>query len=94
MGKVSAVGQVHAHYCVARLKKGKLDSHVGLCAGVGLYIGIGAAEKLLCPLTGQLLCNVHALAAAVVALSRVAFSILVCHDASVCLKNSIGYVVL
>ena len=94
MGKVSAVCQIHAHYSVARLKECKLDSHVGLCAGVGLNIHISAAEKLFSPLPSQLLGDIYALAAAVIALSRVAFGIFVCHYASVGLKHGVGNIVL
>ena len=94
MGKVTAVGQVHAHYCIARLKKGKLDCHVSLCSGVGLNIHVSAAEKLFSPFPCQLLCNIYTLAAAVVPLSWVAFGILVGHDTAISLKDSVGNVVL
>ena len=51
---------------------------VGLGSGVGLNVGVVAVEQLLDPLDGQTFGHVYILASAVVALARVAFSILVC----------------
>jgi hypothetical protein len=51
---------------------------VGLGSGVGLNVGVVAVEQLLDPLDGQTFGHVYIRASAVVALARVAFSILVC----------------
>ena len=50
---------------------------VGLRAGVGLHVGVLGAEQLLHAVDGQLLGDVDELAAAVVALARVALGVLV-----------------
>ena len=77
MGQVAAMVQVHAQYRVPRLAQGHVDGVVGLGAGVGLHVGKLRAEELAGPLNGQVLHDVHALAAAVVPLAGVAFRILV-----------------
>ena len=47
MGEMSAVIEVHAHHSVSGLQHGEENRHIGLCSGMGLYICIFTAEKLL-----------------------------------------------
>ena len=75
--QVAAVGQAHAHDAVARLQHGEVDGHVGLRAGVGLHVGVLGPEQLLGAVDGQLLHDVHVLAAAVVAVTGVALGVFV-----------------
>ena len=45
-----------------------------------LYIGVIAAKELFCSLDGYILHYVHALAAAIIALSGIAFGVFICKD--------------
>ena len=80
VGQVSALVQAHAKHRVPVLAQGLIDGEVGLGAGVGLHVGVIGAEEFLCPLDGDVLHHVHALAAAVVALAGVALGVLVGED--------------
>ena len=77
MAEVSAVAEVHAHECVAGLQASHEHSHVGLCAAVWLHVDPLCIEQFLRAFTGKVFNLVHNLAAAVVAVSGIAFSILV-----------------
>ena len=59
------------------LQRGQQHRHVGLRAGVRLHVGVFGAEERLGALDGQRLDHVDVLAAAVVALARIAFGVLV-----------------
>ena len=82
VGQVAALRQIHAHDGVAQIQQSKVDSQIGLCAGMGLDIGILCAEQLAGALNGDVLHLVHIDAAAVVALAGQAFGILVGQDAA------------
>ncbi len=60
-----------------RLEDGEIDGHVCLAAGVGLDVDVLGAENPLCAVDGQLLDDIHVLAAAVPAAARVALGVLV-----------------
>ena len=77
---MSALLQVHAHDRVAGIEQGEEDGQVGIGTGVGLHIGVLSAEELLGALACNLFHDVDMYAAAVVALVRIAFSILVGQD--------------
>ena len=77
VGQVPAVGQVQAHDGVARLDQRVHHRGVGLRAGVRLHVRVLGAEQGLDPVDRELLDHVHVLAAAVVALARVALGVLV-----------------
>ena len=62
---------------VARLQQREVYRKVGLCARVRLYIGMIRAEQLARALACQIFHYVHVLAAAIVALARIALGILV-----------------
>ena len=69
--------QIHAQHRVAGLAQRHIHGVVGLGAGMRLHVGKFRAEQLAGPLDGQVLRNIHALAAAVIALAGVALRILI-----------------
>ena len=73
---VAVVGQLHAHHRVAGHAQGHLHRRVGLGIEVGLVIGIGAAGEIVGTVNGDILYHIHVLAAAVVAVARVALGAL------------------
>ena len=77
VGEVAAEVEAHGEQRVARLRQREVGRHVGLRPGVRLDVGVLGAEELLRPIDGELLDLVHDLAAAVVALARVALGVLV-----------------
>ena len=77
MGQVAALGQVHAHDGIAQVQQRKVNGQVGLCAGVGLHVGVLGTKQLAGAVDGDLLHLIHKLAAAVVAVAGVALGILV-----------------
>ena len=87
VGKVSALVEVHAHNGVTGLEHGEVYSHVSLSARMGLNVSVLCSEKLACTLTGDLLNNVNAFAAAVVALAGITLGVLVCEVAAHCRHN-------
>ena len=87
VSEVSALVEVHTHYGVAGLEHCEVYGCVCLCARVGLYVCVVCSEKLAGALTRDLLYNVYAFAAAVVALSGVTLGVLVCEVAAHCRHN-------
>ena len=82
------MGEVHAHDPVARLEHAEVGGHVGLGPGVGLDVDVlGAREQGEGPLLGEPLGDVDVLAAAVVALARQAFGVLVGQPAALGLHD-------
>ena len=77
VGQVAAVGQAHAQDGVAGAQQGEVHGLVGLRTGMRLHVGVVGAEQLLDAVDRQLFGDVHVFAAAVVALARVAFGVLV-----------------
>ena len=77
MGQVAAMREIHTQDFVARLQKGEVHGHIRLRARVRLNIGIDRAEELLGAIAGQVLGQVDDLAAAVVAVARVALGVLI-----------------
>ena len=77
VSQVAAICQAHAQHGVAGVAQGQVDRRVGLGTGVGLDVGVVGAEQGLGAINRQLLGLVNELTAAVVALARVAFRILV-----------------
>ena len=92
--EVPAVGQVQAHDGVARTDQGVHHGGVGLRAGVRLDVGVLGAEQGLDPVDRELLDHVDVLAAAVVALARVALGVLVGQHRTLRLHDGPGGVVL
>ena len=82
VGEVPPVGQHHAQhllFLVLGLEEGPVGSHVRLRPRVGLDVRVLGAEEPLGPLDCQGLRHVDELAAAVVALPRIPFRVLVVH---------------
>ena len=77
MGQVTALRKVHAHNGIAQLQQGKIHGKVGLCAGMGLDVGILCPEQLAGAPDGNILHLVHIDAAAVVALAGQTLGVLV-----------------
>ena len=77
--EMAAVREVHPEDGVARLEHGEVDGHVRLRAGMRLHVDVLGAEQLLRALDRQRLGDVDELTAAVVALARIAFGVLVRH---------------
>ena len=75
--QVAAMCEVHAEHGVARLEQREIHGHVRLGARVGLHVGVLCAEQLLRARDRQRLGDVDELAAAVVALARIALGVLV-----------------
>ena len=82
VGQMTALRQVHAHNGIAQIEQGEVDGQIGLCAGVGLDVGVLCAEQLAGALDGDVLHLIHVGAAAVVALAGQALGVLVGEDAA------------
>ena len=74
---MSATVQAHAHNGISCLQHRHKYRHIGLCAGMWLYIGIITAKQLLRPLNGNGLYHVDVLTAAIVALPGISFCVLI-----------------
>ena len=77
MAEVTAVTEVEAHELVAGLEARHEHGHIGLCAAVGLDVGILGAEEPFDAFAGEVLGEVDHLAAAVVTVTGIALGILV-----------------
>ena len=91
MGQMPAVGKAHTHDRITGGEQGKIYGGVCLRAGMGLHVCKLCAEQLLCALNGEIFCNVHALATAVVTLPGVSLGVLVGQDAALCDEYRLGY---
>ena len=87
VGEMAAMVEAHAEDRVARLHKGRVGRQIGVCAAVGLHIGMLASEQPASALAGQVLHHVDLLASAVVTMRGVAFGILVGEHAAHCLEH-------
>ena len=77
VGQVTTVGQLHAHHGIAGLAQGQLHGHVGLGAGMGLNVGVGAAKDLLGTIDSDALHHVHVFTATVITVTGITFCVLV-----------------
>ena len=82
VGQMTALRQVHAHDGIAQIEQGEVDGQIGLCAGVGLDVGVLCAEQLAGALDGDVLHLIHIGTPAVVALAGQALGVLVGEDAA------------
>ena len=94
VGQVPAVRQLQAEDGVALADQRVHRRGVGLRAGVRLHVGVAGAEQRPDPVPGQVLGDVHVLAAAVVALAGVALGVLVGQHAALRLEHGPGGEVL
>ena len=88
--QVTARIEVEAHEGVARLQQRQEHRLVHLAAGVRLDVGEIDAEQLLGALDGELFGDIDELAAAVVALARIALGVFVGHDRALRLEHGAG----
>ena len=72
-------GKVQTQDAIPWLHQNEKDRQIGLAAGVGLHVGVGAAEELLGPVDGGLFGNVGELTTAMKAGARIALQGLVGH---------------
>jgi hypothetical protein len=77
MREMAAVIQAHAEDGIAGRKQRQIHRRVGLRARVRLHVGIVGSEQLLGAIDRELFGDVDEFAAAVVALARIAFRVLV-----------------
>src|SRR5690606_18209200 len=94
VGRGAAMGERRPQDGVARLQGGEVNRLVGLRAAVRLHVGVVGAEQLPGAVDGQLLGHVDVLAAAVVALVRIALGVLVGQHAALGLQHARAGVVL
>ena len=69
--------KIESHEGVTGFEHSQQYGCVGLCARVGLYVGIFGSEQLAHTVDGELLHLVHYLATAIVSLAGIALGILV-----------------
>ena len=86
--------EAEAHDPVARLQQRVVDGRVGLRARVRLDVRVLGAEQRLRAVDRELLDHVDELAAAVVALARIALGVLVGQDPALTLQHGLGHEVL
>ncbi len=77
VGQMSAVGQIEAQHCIARLQRRHVDCRVGLRAGMRLDVGMFGPEDLLGASASQFLGDVDELATAVVAMTGIALGVFI-----------------
>ena len=77
MRQMAAMGEIHRQDGVAMIEGGEIDGHVRLGPGMGLDVGALGAEQLQQPFDGEPLGDIDELAAAVIALARIALGVLV-----------------
>ncbi len=92
--QVPAVRQRHPEEGVARLERREEHGLVGLRARVRLDVGELGVEQLLGPVDGEPLGHIHVFAAAVIALSGIAFGVLVGELRTLCGQHRAAGVVL
>ena len=90
MGEMPARIQAHAEDGIARLGQRQEHALIGLRAGMRLHIGETAAEQALGAVDGQIFGDVDILAAAVIALARIAFGIFIGEDRARRFENGAG----
>lgn len=90
VGQMSAIGQIHAHDCIAGLQQAIIHSKVCLGTGMRLYIDMIRAEQFLCTVDSQLFHLIHIFAAAIVPFSRIPFRIFVGQHTSLCFHDRIA----
>ena len=77
VGEMSAMREIHPEHGVAGLQQREVHGHVRLRARMRLHVGVLGAEQRLRALDRERFGDVDELAAAVVALARIAFGVLV-----------------
>ena len=91
--QVSAVRKIEPHEGVARFENGEEDRHVGLCARMGLHVGVFGSVETADALDGQRLDPIDDLAAAVVTGAGIAFGVFVGQHRPHCLHDLVADIV-
>ena len=86
--------KVQSHERIARLHAGEENGHVGLCARMGLHVGVLRAVETADALDGQRLDLVHDFAAAVIARCGITLGIFVGQHGAHGLHDLFAYEVL
>src|SRR3954468_7416944 len=94
MREVPAMRERHPEDGIAGFEHRGVYGLVGLTARMRLDVRVGAVEQLLGTIDCELLGDIHVLATAVIALARIAFSVLVGEHRALCLQHSRAGVVL
>ena len=87
VGEMAAIGEIEPKDGVPGLNQRHEGGGVGLGAGVRLHVGVLGAKELFGAVAGKVLNYIGVLAAAVIALARVAFGVLVGEDGPHGLKH-------
>ena len=77
MRKVAAIVEAHAKHDIARLDSCEICRQIGISARVGLHIGELGTEQFLRSIACEVFDDIDLLAAAVIALARIAFRIFI-----------------
>ena len=85
--------KIEPHEGVARFENGEEDRHVGLCARMGLHVGVFGSVETADALDGQRLDPIDDLAAAVVTGAGIAFGVFVGQHRPHCLHDLVADVV-
>ena len=94
VGQVATRPERHAENRITRMQSGEVDRLIRLRAGVWLHVRIARAEERLRAIDRELLGDVDEFAAAVVALSRIAFGVLVREHRALRMEHARARVVL
>ncbi len=87
---MSAGGEIETHEGIARLQQREKHGLIGLAAGIRLHIGEFAIEQTADALDREVLDDVDELAAAVIALARIAFGIFVGQHRALGFEHGLG----
>ena len=77
MGQMPTMGKIHTEHLVAWFKRGEIDCHICLAAGMRLDIGVFGAKEFLGPVDGEILHRIGILTTTIITLGRIAFGIFV-----------------
>jgi hypothetical protein len=77
VAEVSTVVKLERKHGVTRLQQGQVDRFIGLCAGMGLDVGMVSAKDLLGAANGKSFDNVHIVAAAIITLAGITLGIFI-----------------
>ena len=77
VGQMTTVCQTHTHHAVTGLQQCQLHSHIGLSAGVGLYVGKFGTKQFLGTFNAKAFQLIHEVTAAVVTLAGKTFRVFV-----------------
>ena len=87
---MSAVGEAHAHDCVAGIYERGICRHVSLRTRVRLNVGAVRTEELFCALDSKIFNDVNIFAAAVIALAGIALCIFIGQNGAGCQQHRLG----